>query len=109
MQLYTLQIKSILKIRCEEEDVEIEDGALTLLTKIGMESSLRYAIHMITVSNLVCMRRKGTEVSKEDIKRVYSLFVDVKRSTEFLEQYQSLFMFSEVNDEEDDDDAEMET
>merc|ERR1719207_123052 len=33
------EIKHILKIRCEEEDVEMSDDALTLLTKIGIETS----------------------------------------------------------------------
>ena len=56
--------------------------ALTLLTKIGVETSLRYAIHMIITAALCCEKRKGVEVTVEDIKRVYSLFVDVKRSTQ---------------------------
>ena len=34
----------------------------------------------------------------EDIKRVYTLFVDVKRSTQFLLEYQSEFMFHEIQD-----------
>merc|ERR1712205_279797 len=66
------EVKHILKIRCEEEDVEMADDALTLLTKIGIE------------------------VEVEDIKRVYTLFVDVKRSTQFLLEYQSEFMFHEI-------------
>jgi RuvB-like protein 2 len=51
-----------LKIRCEEEDVEISDDAMKLLTKIGKESSLRYAIHLITTANLVSLKRKASEV-----------------------------------------------
>ena len=39
---------------------------------------------------------QGVEVEVEDIKRVYSLFVDVKRSTQFLVEYQNEFMFSEL-------------
>merc|ERR1712224_610438 len=75
------EIKRILEIRAEEEDVEMSSDSLDLLTKIGSETSLRYAIQMITVSSLCCQKRKGTEVGIEDIKRVYGLFVDVKRST----------------------------
>ena len=41
-------------LRCEEEDVEMEEDALDLLTKIGMETSLRYAIHMIMAASLCC-------------------------------------------------------
>eukprot|EP00611_Tribonema_gayanum_P023484 TRINITY_DN4950_c0_g1_i2.p1 TRINITY_DN4950_c0_g1~~TRINITY_DN4950_c0_g1_i2.p1 ORF type:complete len:494 (+),score=184.27 TRINITY_DN4950_c0_g1_i2:125-1606(+) len=98
------EIRKILTIRCEEEDVEMAEDALDLLTRIGIETSLRYAIHMIMAASLVCLKRKGTEVSVEDIKRVYGLFVDVKRSTQFLMEYQKEFMFNEVDEEEDEDD-----
>ncbi|CAK8676550.1 ruvB-like 2 [Clavelina lepadiformis] len=90
------ETKQILQIRCEEEDVEMEDQALAVLTRIGMETSLRYAIQLITASNLVSRKRKGTEVSVEDIKKVYSLFIDESRSTTFLKEYQEEFMFNEV-------------
>ena len=88
------ETKRILEIRCEEEDVEMTPDALELLTRIGLETSLRYAIHMIMAASLCCTKRKGTEVDIEDIKRCYSLFVDVKRSTQFLMEYQSEFMFN---------------
>jgi len=96
------EIKHILKIRCEEEDVEMAEDSLTLLTKIGIETSLRYAIQLIIASALVCQKRKGVEVELEDIKKVYSLFVDVKRSTQFLMEYQSEFMFNEIIDKDAD-------
>ena len=44
--------------RCEEEDVEMSDDALAILTRIGMETSLRYAIQLITASSLTCRKRK---------------------------------------------------
>merc|ERR1711981_890571 len=100
------EIRKILHIRCEEEDVEMEDDAKDLLTRIAVETSLRYAIHMIMAASLVCMKRRGTEVSVDDIKRVYSLFVDVKRSTQFLMEYQQEFMFNEIGDDDDEDEDE---
>lgn len=103
------EIKRILEIRAEEEDVEMSKDSLDLLTKIGTETSLRYAIQMITVASLCCAKRKGNEVGIEDIKRVYSLFVDVKRSTQFLMEYQRDFMFNElIDDEEEEADGDME-
>ena len=100
------ETKRILEIRCEEEDVEMTPDALELLTRIGIETSLRYAIHMIMAASLCCMKRKGTEVDIEDIKRCYSLFVDVKRSTQFLMEYQNEFMFNEIGDEDEDEEEE---
>jgi RuvB-like protein 2 len=102
------EVKRILEIRCEEEDVEMTKDALELLTKIAMETSLRYAIQMIMVSSLCCMKRKGTEVGIEDIKRVYSLFVDVKRSTQFLMEYQRDFMFNELGQDDEEEGEEEE-
>lgn len=58
------ELKEILKIRCEEEDCEMADDALTVLTRIALETSLRYAIQLITTASLVSRRRKTTEVSR---------------------------------------------
>lgn len=96
------EVQRILEIRAEEEDVEMSKDAMDLLTKISIETSLRYAIQMITVASLCSAQRKASEVGIEDIKRVYGLFVDVKRSTQFLMEYQKDFMFNDFdNDEED--------
>ncbi len=89
------EVREILHIRCEEEDVEMTDDAKDFLTKISRETSLRYTIHLITVAHLVAVKRRATEVGVEDIKRVYSLFLDVNRSKAFLEQHEREMMFSE--------------
>ena len=39
---------------------------------------------------------QATEVDVDDIKRVYSLFLDESRSTQFLKEYQQEFMFNEM-------------
>lgn len=90
------EVRQILTIRAEEEDVDMTEEAVELLTEIGVNTSLRYAINLITSSNLVRAKRKAPRVDVEDLKKVYSLFMDIKRSTEFLLQYQNEFLFSEV-------------
>eukprot|EP00051_Salpingoeca_urceolata_P026917 m.479272 g.479272 ORF g.479272 m.479272 type:complete len:472 (+) comp21389_c0_seq1:187-1602(+) len=94
------ELQEILKIRCEEEDVEMSEDALQLLTGVAGNTSLRFAIQLITAASLVCRRRKGAEVEKADIKRVYSLFQDLGRSTQFLKEYQSEFLFDEGGPDE---------
>ncbi|XP_054719656.1 ruvB-like 2 [Uloborus diversus] len=89
------EIMKILKIRCEEEDVMMSNDALIVLTKIGTESSLRYAIQLITAANLVALKRKATEVSIEDVRRVYSLFFDEIRSSRYLMESEDEYMFNE--------------
>ena len=95
----TEEIKQILVIRCEEEDVEMDDEAKDLLTKIGAETSLRYAIHLITAANLIAQKRKSSEVEMDDISTAYSLFIDIERSKSFLKDYEKDFMFSEIEDD----------
>ncbi|XP_011015752.1 PREDICTED: ruvB-like 2 [Populus euphratica] len=98
------EIRKILDIRCQEEDVEMAEEAKALLTHIGVETSLRYAIHLITAAALACQKRKGKVVESEDITRVYNLFLDVKRSTQYLMEYQEQYMFNEapIGDGEED-------
>ena len=48
--------------RCEEEDSEMQDDALAVLTKIAGDTSLRYAIQLISVSLLISRKRKSMEV-----------------------------------------------
>lgn len=98
------ELKTILKIRCEEEDCEIEDNGLTVLTKIASDASLRYAIQLISIANLIARRRKGNEVSVPDIKKAYTLFVDEARTVQFLEEYSKEFMYNEVGNSDDEDD-----
>ncbi|XP_050206832.1 uncharacterized protein LOC126656330 [Mercurialis annua] len=101
------EIRKIVDIRCQEEDVDMSEEAKSLLTHIGVETSLRYAIHLITAAALACQRRKGKIVESEDITRVYTLFLDVKRSTQYLMEYQNQYMFNEapVGDGNEDDAA----
>ncbi|XP_014519124.1 ruvB-like 2 [Vigna radiata var. radiata] len=97
------EIHKILEIRCQEEEVEMTESAKHLLTKIGVETSLRYAIHLITAAALACQKRKGKAVDLEDINRVYNLFLDVKRSTQYLMEYQSQYMFSDTGEADEDE------
>ncbi|PXF43662.1 RuvB-like 2 [Gracilariopsis chorda] len=92
------EVDEILRIRCEEEDIAVTKSARALLTRIGMETSLRYAMYLITSSALVCAKRSGTEVDVEDIKRTYALFSDVKRSTQTLAEFHGEYMFSAIED-----------
>lgn len=85
------ELKQIIKIRCEEEDVDLEEEALNDLTTIAEKTSLRYAIQLITTSSLISKRKNSKQVGVNDIKRAYSLFLDEKRSSMFLATYENLF------------------
>jgi RuvB-like protein 2 len=75
---------------------DVDPAALELLTRIASETSLRYAIHLITIAQLNAKRRKQKVVQIEDVERCYKLFVDVKRSTKLLIDHQKDFMFNDL-------------
>lgn len=91
------EIKKILDIRFDEEDVLVAPDAADLLTKIGAETSLRYAIHLIAAASLAAQRRKSSKVEIEDISKAYTLFLDVKRSVQYLQEYQEQYMYNEID------------
>ncbi len=89
------ELLKIIKIRCEEEDVEMTDEAVTLLSGLGMKTSLRYVLQLITTASLVALKRQSAVVGIEDIKKVYQMFMDLRRSVEFLQEHEKEFMFGE--------------
>jgi RuvB-like protein 2 len=93
------EITQILQTRCNEEGVDIDEKALVLLTRIGEDTSLRYAIHLIITADLVSKKRGGKIIEVDDIKRVYKLFVDKQRSSTLLQGYQEYHSYKEVKTE----------
>jgi hypothetical protein len=52
--------------------------------------------HLASPPPLPCAPVQASQVEIEDVSRVYTLFVDVKRSTQYLMEYQEQYMFNEV-------------
>lgn len=94
-----VEIRHILETRCSEEDISIENNALDLLTTIAGDTSLRYAIHLITTSSLISTKHKALKVTMADIKRAYELFLDTERSANFVKDHQEEYMFSEKSED----------
>ena len=92
----TKEIREILRIRCEEEDVDMTEEALELLTTIAGQTTLRYAMNMIITASLAAKKRRANTVGIEDVKKVYSLFMDVGRSTKTLQEFGDSYLYSEV-------------
>jgi RuvB-like protein 2 len=86
------EIREILGIRAQEEEVTLSPDALALLTRIGQETSLRYGTHLITTASLIAAKRKGSTVEVADVQRSYQLFFDQGRSAKFLQEYEKRFI-----------------
>ena len=86
------EIKTILSIRAQEEEVELTTEALDLLTKIGKDTSLRYSSNLISVAQQIAYKRKANSVDVQDVKRGYLLFLDSFRSVKFLQENRSQYI-----------------
>jgi len=86
------EIKEIIKIRAKTEKVEIDDEALELLTKIGSETSLRHAIQLLAPASIIAKESSSGKIKKEHIEKANKLFVDVKRSSKYLKEYERQFL-----------------
>lgn len=90
---YTIsEIEQIIKLRAQTEGLQIEDTALTALSEIGSTSTLRYAIQLLTPAYQSCKVHGRSQISKEDILEVNSLFLDAKRSAKFLQEKNNKYL-----------------
>lgn len=86
------EIKTILTIRAQEEEVELSPDALDLLTKTGGETSLRYSSNLISVAQQIALKRKSNTVEVADVKKAYLLFLDSSRSVKFVQENQDQYI-----------------
>ncbi|KZT63943.1 TIP49-domain-containing protein [Daedalea quercina L-15889] len=93
------EIAQIIKIRCEEEDVNLAEGALMVLTKIAGDNTLRYALNLISTAQVIARKRKSAQVEVDDVRKVYGYFMDEKRSVQWLKEQQGQLVFEEIGGE----------
>lgn len=89
------EIRQILAIRAQEEEVDVTPNALELLTKIGKECGLRYASNLITTSTLLAQKRRVEKIDQQDVERSYQLFYDPARSVKFVSEFEKRFIGDE--------------
>lgn len=78
------EAKKIISIRAQEESVKLSGDSLSILAKMNETASLRYAMQLISNADIIRQRRKGEEVTPEDVKKVYTLFYDMDRIKDVL-------------------------
>jgi len=86
------EIREIIKIRASEEEIKITDEALEELVKIGVETSLRYAVQLMEPARIIAMDNGRSKVTVEDVKKARSLFIDVNSSVKYLKEYEEKFL-----------------
>merc|ERR1712023_348914 len=75
---YSLQeIVQILAIRAQIEGISVDEEAYALLGEIGVRSTLRYAVQLLTPAKVVVQTNGREDIGKDDIE-IDSLFYDAK-------------------------------
>lgn len=87
-----VEIEQIIKLRAATEGLAVEDSAISELSQIGDKTTLRYAIQLLTPAYQNCKVNGRTHITKEDIDDVNALFLDAKRSAQFLSVKNNKFM-----------------
>ena len=81
------EIKAIIEIRADEQEVPLSEEALELLADLGEAKSLRYAIQLLDPAYTIAKREGARRVERQHVEEAARLFADVKRSIELVEKY----------------------
>ena len=90
---YSLQeIVQILSIRAQVEGITVDEEAYALLGEIGVRSTLRYAVQLLTPAKVLVKTNGRETISKDDIEEIDSLFYDAKASAKLLIEQQASYL-----------------
>jgi len=90
---YALQeIVQILAIRAQTEGIQVDEGAYAYLGEIGVRSTLRYAVQLLTPAKVVVNTGGREEVTKDDIEEIDALFYDAKASAKLLAEQKAGYL-----------------
>ncbi|CAI5759203.1 unnamed protein product [Candida verbasci] len=79
------EIKVIIQKRATLENLSLAPEALEKLSKHGLNTSLRYALQLLTPAGVLSSTNGRNEITLEDIEECELLFLDSNRSTKVLQ------------------------
>jgi len=86
------EIVQILSIRSQIEGLTVDEEAFALLGEIGVRSSLRYAVQLLTPAKVLVQTNGRDTITKDDIEEIDSLFFDAKASAKLLIEQQASYL-----------------
>ena len=66
--------------------------ALIELSEVGVKTTLRYAVQLLTPASVTAKINGRSEVKKGDVEEVGGLFMDAKSSAKMLSENESKYM-----------------
>jgi len=82
----------ILSIRSQIEGLVVEEEAFAYLGEIGVRSTLRYAVQLLTPAKVLVTTSGREAITKEDIEEIDGLFYDAKASAKLLLEQQAGYL-----------------
>ena len=86
------EVVKILKIRAQIEGIKLEQPAMEALGEIGVKTTLRYAVQLMTPAGILSRINGRESVTKEDVDETDELFFDAKASAKLLAEQEDKYM-----------------
>ncbi|KAM5537776.1 hypothetical protein V8D89_008544 [Ganoderma adspersum] len=81
-------ISKVLQLRANVEGLKLGEGVLDRLATRGADSSLRYALQLLTPASILAAIAGRKDIQLEDIDEMGELFLDSKTSSSIVRQHQ---------------------
>ena len=82
----------ILRIRAQTEGIQLDDDSIQLLGDIGVKTTLRYAIQLLTPANILARINGRDAIARDDVQEISELFYDAKSSAKMLAELEDKYM-----------------
>lgn len=82
----------ILRIRAQTEGIQISDESLVILGEVGVKTTLRYAVQLLTPASILARINGRDTIAPEDIQEINELFYDAKSSAKMLAEQDDKYM-----------------
>jgi len=86
------EMVQIIKLRAATEGLTVDETALSILGKVGVNATLRYAVQLLTPASINAKICGRTNVTKDDIKDMTEIFMDAKSSAAMLKEHAAKYM-----------------
>ncbi|KAI5455144.1 RuvB ATP-dependent DNA helicase pontin [Naganishia albida] len=83
------EVRHVLETRCRVEGTVVSPEALEKLANEGIQSSLRYALQLLTPASIIARLSGRTQIEPQDVGEMNTLFLDAKRSATMLREMET--------------------
>ena len=80
------EIRLIIRLRAKTEGLNLSEEALDALAKEGGNTSLRYALQLLTPASIVAKMQGRDQIEVRDMTECSELFLDARRSAKLLRE-----------------------